>query len=377
MAPHSVRDAALIGALARRLNPADPVAQTNLAWFAARSGELEAALAAARRAAAVPGAPGTAWHTLERLAAGRTDGLLLVGAHGGSRSAALTPGIRLDAAVAAHRQGALAVAEVCYQAELAESPELGDAWNGLAVLHEQRGEHHAADAAWQRALVSPTLVAVHNRALALMRRGQGHAAQQYLVDHPLLRSSSAQLLALAGYLALLNDQPRQALPWLERAVGIDPHLARAQFTLGLVCDRLQLHQQSLVATRRGLLLSPWFMPQVWLLAISDGTVTEIPVAGDGDGAATDDVLLALGRSLLETSHLGEALAVFDQVLRRLPSHPAALFHRGVVLAKLRRYSEALDDWHQVQVADPGGPLGAVSERHAESARRLADLFSAN
>ena len=76
------------------------------------------------------------------------------------------------------------------------------------------------------------------------------------------------------------------------------------------------------------------------------------------------------------THLGEAMAVFDQVLARQPTQTAALFHRGVVLAKLRRYTEALEDWETVGRVDPDGPLGEMSRRHARSARQLASLFAA-
>ena len=39
------------------------------------------------------------------------------------------------------------------------------------------------------------------------------------------------------------------------------------------------------------------------------------------------------------------------------------------------YSEALEDWERVGSADPDGPLGAMSRRHAQGARQLASLFA--
>src|ERR1019366_6312439 len=109
---------------------------------------------------------------------------------------------------------------------------------------------------------------------------------------------------------------------------IDPDSARAQFTLGLACERLGLHADALVAIRRALLLSPWYQPQVWLLERGGDTVpVELPVDdGESSNAAhTDDVLLSVGRSLLQMAQFGEALAVFDQVLVHQPSQTAALF----------------------------------------------------
>jgi len=376
VAPHA-RDAALIAALGRRLDPGDPMALTNLAWFAARVGHPADGLAAARRAAALPGAPAAAWRALERLAIGRTDGLVLA-VGGANRDPTGTRSTALAAAVAAHRQAAVAVAEACYQAATGDSSLAAAAWNGLAVLHEQRHEQHAAEEAWQQALAEPTPPAVHNRALSLLQHGDLAAARALLATHQPMVTASAPLLYLVGYAALLDDDPPMARLSLEQGLLLDPDLARAQFTLGLVHELLGEHAESLTATRRGLLVSPWYVPQVWLLEPTPGgQLVELPAAEPGPVGIPDTVLLSLGRSLLTGGHFGESLAVFEQVLLRSQGHTAALFHRGVVLAKLRRYSEALDDWDRVRQAEPAGPLADTTGRLVESARRLATLFAAD
>ena len=378
MAAPRPRDAALLSALRQRLDGADPVALTNFAWFAARTGRLEPALDAARRAAALPGAPRAAWRALERLAIGRADGLVLATADTEPTARAEVLASPLAAAVSAHRQEAHAVAEACYHAAATDAVLAAAAWNGLAVLHEQREERSAADEAWQRALHEPRPAAVHNRALALLRRGEAQAGREVLGAHAALVGNSAPLLFLLGYTALMAGDASLARLSIERSLTIEPDLARAQFTLGLVHERLGRPDEALAATRRGLLMSPWYLPQVWLLephlggALIEMAATDDPSA---EGAEAEAVLLTLGRSLLEAGHLGESLAVFDQVLMRHPAHTSALFHRGVVLAKLRRYHEALEDWQLVEQADPANDLAAASRRHAESARRLASLFT--
>ncbi len=367
-----------IAALRQRLGDASAATLTNLAWFAARRGEQAAALEAAREAVARPGAPRDAWRTLERLVTGRNDGLLLIPEGGTPSPVEPSRGSPLAAAVAAHREGALAVAETCYLAALQLPGFAAAAADGLAVLHEQRGERGAADAAWASAIESGASWGRHNQALALLRRGALPEARHALVAALRLSTASAPLHFLSGYAALLDGDPTEALRGLDLAIALDPDLARAHFTLGLAHDRLGNANEALAATRRGLLLSPWYLPQLWLLTTTPGGVpAELPAAGDAPGMhhGTDDVLLALGRSLLETGHLGESLAVFDQVLLRDPSQAAALFHRGVVLAKLRRYAEALADWELVGEADASGPLGSMSLRHARSARQLAALFA--
>jgi len=372
-------EAARVAALRRRLGAASPAMLTNFAWFAARRGVHSLALEAAREAVAHPGAPRAAWHALERLVTGRNDGLLLVAAGTGPQTPMESNAASsLAAAVAAHREGALAVAETCYRAAAALPPLEAIVADGLGVLHEQRHERDAADAAWARALEHGAPSAAHNHALALLRRGQRAAARAALEGATAASPANAALWFLRGYAALLDGDAEGAVVALERAIVLEPHLARAHFTLGLAHDRLGHATDALNATRRGLLLSPWYLPQVWLLTPTLGTApVELPAGSDDESGlgSTDAVLLALGRSLLETGHLGESLAVFDQVLVRDPAQPAALFHRGVVLAKLRRYDEALADWEEVGRTDPEGTLGSMSRRHARSARQLAALFT--
>lgn len=373
------RDAGLLAALAQRLDPADPVALTNLAWLAARAGHPGDALRLARRAAALPGAPRAAWRALERLAIGRTDGLVLASPGGHHHPAGALPS-PLAAAVSAHRQGAAAVAEACYQAATTDPALAPAAWSGLAVLHEQRGERRAADDAWRAIGSAVGPAAVHNRSLTLLRRGDLAGARAVLAEHGERVAGDAAALFLVGHLALLDGDAALASRSLERAVAIEPNLARAQFTLGLVYQHLGRVGDALMATRRGLLLAPWYVPQVWLLEPHPGGATVELAAGEPTASAnahTDEVMLALGRSLLEAGHLGEALALFDQVLARRPGHTAALFHRGVVLAKLRRYDEALEDWSSVDHHAPESPIAAASRRHARSARELAQLFALN
>lgn len=361
---------AAVAAVARRLDPADPRALTGLAWFAARRGARAAALAAARRAVAHPDAPRAAWRTLERLAAGHDDGLLLP--PGPDAPVAPPPGATpLAAAVAAHRQGAPAVAEACYQAALADPALAGAAWNGLAVLHAQRGEAGAADAAWERLDLDADPVARHNAALAWWRRGERGRALARLASPP---PDTAALHHLLGWCLAEDGDLHGARVELAAAIAREPDLARAQFALGLVAERAHDAEGALAATRRALLLSPWCQPLVWLLVPAAGRVVELAADEPRGADRTTAGLLALGRTLLGGGHVAEALALFDQALLRAPADPAALFHRGVVLAKLHRFGEALADWDAVGQADPDGPLGAIARRHARSARELSDLF---
>lgn len=94
---------------------------------------------------------------------------------------------------------------------------------------------------------------------------------------------------------------------------------------------------------------------------------------DADTPASTTI--ADGRALLDAGRVADSLAVFDGLASGEQADAAALFHRGVALAKMRRYRDAMHDWHAIERTDPAGPLAAVSRRLAASARRLADLFT--
>lgn len=374
------RDAALVAALAVRCDPDDPVAQTGLAWFAARRGEKAAALAAARRAVSCDEPPAAAWSALEALTEGRVDRMVLP-APGIARSAG-PPDARLAlvAGVEAHRHDALAVAELCYRAAAGDGRFREAALGNLMVLHEQRGETVEADALWAGLSDAASWRTLHNRATVLARRGEGRAARRLLADHHPVVASRAELLFLAGYLALIDGDAAAGRLALEAALARDPELARAHFAAGIAYDRLDRPGQAIAAIRRALVSSPWFAPEVWILSVpgrESGVEQAAGTAGpDSAEEPTDQILLALGRSLLFTGQHVEALAVFDQVLLRHPEHPAARFHRGAVLAKLRRYGEALADWRQVQATvPPGSELAVLAASHSRSAGRLAELFA--
>lgn len=369
----SSETAALVSSLARRLDPDDPEQQAGLAWFAARRGDRATAMAAARRAVGHPDAPQAARRTIELLAADRDEGFLLphpqptpsVGHHSGTSP--------LAAAVAAHREGAPAVAEACYQAAAAVPDLAAAALNGMAVLHAQRGESDAADAIWGRLDLVRDPLSRHNAILAWWLRGDRLRAVALLESPP---PDTAALHHLAGWLHADSGDLRAAHEALLSALAIEPDMARAQFALGVVAERQGDQSAALEATRRALLLSPWFQPLVWLVSPKPGEVVELPADGaNGQGTTGGIALLRLGRALLEHGNVAEALAMFDQALLQNPAAPAALFHRGVVLAKLRRYAEALADWDAVGRADPEGPLGSMSRLHARSARELSALFS--
>ncbi|MDH4131588.1 MAG: tetratricopeptide repeat protein, partial [Gemmatimonadota bacterium] len=86
-------------------------------------------------------------------------------------------------------------------------------------------------------------------------------------------------------------------------------------------------------------------------------------------------LLLLGRSLLDEGRPGRALEALDRLLKFNPGEDSALFHRGIALARLRRYREAVHAWEDVVRTDPAGAFAQAARHHARSARDLAHIFA--
>jgi len=89
-----------------------------------------------------------------------------------------------------------------------------------------------------------------------------------------------------------------------------------------------------------------------------------------------DALVLLGRSLLDDGRPGQALEAFDRVLRFVPDHAEALFHRGVALARERHFSEAVSAWDQVVQLSPGAEMVSAARSRARSARDLQHILAA-
>jgi len=90
-----------------------------------------------------------------------------------------------------------------------------------------------------------------------------------------------------------------------------------------------------------------------------------------------DALILLGRALLEDKRTTAALEAFRRVLKFDPEHVAALFHEGVVLARLRRYREAVHVWEMVTRIDPSGPYAQRARMHARTAVDLQHIFTSD
>ena len=135
-----------------------------------------------------------------------------------------------DAAYVAGRQhfeqGDLPAAQAAYEQALRHAPSHGNARNGLAVLHAQRGEHAAAIAHW----------------LALTQ------------EAGMARPQQAYLFSNLGHAYFLSGRDAQALPALEQACLLDPLNALAWQHLAQVLERLGQHERAALMRRQAVTL---------------------------------------------------------------------------------------------------------------------------
>jgi tetratricopeptide (TPR) repeat protein len=88
-----------------------------------------------------------------------------------------------------------------------------------------------------------------------------------------------------------------------------------------------------------------------------------------------DALALLGRALLDDGRTGRALEAFDRVLRFVPDHLLALFHRAAALARVRQFRAAVEAWDRVIQLEPGGALAGEARSRARSARDLEHILA--
>jgi cytochrome c-type biogenesis protein CcmH/NrfG len=70
-----------------------------------------------------------------------------------------------------------------------------------------------------------------------------------------------------------------------------------------------------------------------------------------------------------------ALQAFQRLLKYDPEHLGALFHLGVVLARLHRYGEAVEAWETVTRLDPASSYAQRARLHARTALDLQHIFA--
>lgn len=266
----------------------------------------------------------------------------------------------LARAVAIHRRGDLAQAELLYTQLLRDRSTQFDALHMLGVIEGQRGNFPAAlrrldealrirpnstevlvnlghmqsqmgdDAAaiatYEKALTSdPNSVLAHNNlSIALRKRGKPAAALEHC--EAALKIAPDYVFAWNNRSNALFDLGRydEALAGYDRAIALAANHAHAHLGRGNVLGRLKRHREALAAYDHALRINPNLI-QAWLNRV--------------------ETLAGLGR-------YGEALASIDRALAVQPALAEAWFTRGNVLFSLKRHAEAFASFDKALQANP-------------------------
>ena len=223
---------------------------------------------------------------------------------------------------------------------------LADLWRpGQVLLGEMAMALLAANAPGD-----PRLNAIHDTDAAVMdKRIQGRGNQ----DHLLLPLRCRHCKAVYDYevygLYMSRVSERSELPpmheynWIEDEIICKRCGAIDEYEWSSEADRICSWQ--LLAARGG--LHPAIIPVKLPPPLNGLTLTEMhETLSQRVAANADDVqsLLHLASVNFNMGLSAQALEICDRVLTRWPQQPEALYERGVILLRQRKYMEALDDF---------------------------------
>lgn len=160
--------------------------------------------------------------------------------------------------------------------------------------------------------------------LALLQRGENDSAKEKLLRVIAAVPRHAEALQLMGSIALIGDNPGEAVDWLERALAVDPRHAIACSNLGLALHRLNRNDEALAQFEKAAALNPGYAE-----------------AHSNSGVILND----LGR-------FSEALAAYDRAIAINPNHAQAHCNRGVALNNLNRQAEAIASYDRAIALKP-------------------------
>ncbi|TNF89045.1 MAG: tetratricopeptide repeat protein, partial [Gammaproteobacteria bacterium] len=190
----------------------------------------------------------------------------------------------------------------------------------------------------------------------------------------------ADLLKLEGDIAVGMGDLETAQKAYQGALALNPRFAQVQADLGRVHEAREDWNAAESSYRAALDSLPSFSEAALALArvyrkagrpkLAVNLLVEV-LSGDPSDL---EALLGLGHSLLEDGRLDRGLEAFGRILAHDDKHVGAHFFAGVVLARLRRYSEAVQEWDQVISIEPDGPFAREARKHARSALDLKHIF---
>jgi len=255
----------------------------------------------------------------------------------------------IQEALALHRSGRLAEAELLYLKSLAADKDFYPALHGMGLIRLHQGRAAEALPYIERGLTlqpdMPELLS--NYALALASVGRNGGALEALDRVVELSPNNSRAWNNRGALRSKLHHNQEALTDFDRAVAVDPVNADAWNNRGLVLVELGRPDEALQSYDRVLQLQPNYVE-----------------ARNNRGLA----LQTIGRA-------GEALAEFDCVLQEKPDHAGAWVNRASVLRAIGEVDQALRSYDRALALQPNMPEALNSRANCLWTRK-SDLAGA-
>ncbi|MBL8984855.1 MAG: tetratricopeptide repeat protein, partial [Gemmatimonadetes bacterium] len=218
------------------------------------------------------------------------------------------------------------------------------------------------------------------RAKIRLSLGDLHGAQDDVLGALAVAPGRADLLVLRGRIGRRLGDTDEALTALEAALALDPGHVQAWYEAGLVREERRELVEARAAYEQALAVLPTFVDAGLALgellrrqgrpAESTRLLVELLLLEP----YALEALVLLGRSLADERRHRDAVTAFNRVLKFVPDHALARFHRGLSLNALGQFAEAIEDWDQVVGLNPTGPLAAAARAEARSTRDLVHIL---
>jgi tetratricopeptide (TPR) repeat protein len=262
-----------------------------------------------------------------------------------------------ETALARHRAGDLAGAEIGYRRILAADPSRADARHSLGLIYFQRGQFQDAVAELSEAVeLSPGSAAAHNHlGAAMVQMGELAAAVTELRKATELDPGSAEAHFNLGCALRAQHDPAAALASFQRAVELGPDFAPAWFNLGNELRQQKRLDDAMAAFRRVLAIQPGHEKATRSLALTLAETAEVlKDQGQLETAHTHlseaiqlrpelpELRVRSGLILQALDQPVKAEAAYREALQLRPEFPEALGNLAGALSAQRRHEEAVE-----------------------------------
>ena len=184
-----------------------------------------------------------------------------------------------------------------------------------------------------------------------------------------------------GWAAMVQDEPKQAALYLQRAIEIDPQYAPAHYTLGLVADRRGDHERAAEHGQRAVSADPAYADAHFRLASAQARLGQMQGAIEHVDRAiglAPDHRHAHGlaaRLLRARNRLDEAIVMNERALRINPTHAHVHVDHAMLLGQARQWDKSLlHCLYALQLAMGDRQLmvllNQMLDEHARNANRL-------